>query len=254
MKSKRHYSKIELIIRSFIFSTCSIVSMFLYSFLCLFSLIFPVSVRYYFIRFYLRFYIGLLKHVCHIDYQVTGLENIPKDRSVVVFSKHSSAWETFYLPIIFHDPAVIAKRELVWLPFFGWGLASSDPILINRSDKTSAMQQIINKGQKCLDKGRDIIIFPEGTRIPFGKVGKYHLGGARLACATHAPVLPIAHNAGYFWPKKGFIKKPGTLSVAIGPLMETEGQKPEDVMSAAKDWIETTISGFGGLVDEPASE
>lgn len=172
----------------------------------------------------------------------------------VVFSKHQSAWETFFLPLIFHDPAVIAKRELLWIPFYGWGLAAADPILINRKDKTSAMQQIINKGKRALAAGRWILVFPEGTRVPVGEVGKYHLGGARLAVATDVLIIPVAHNAGYFWPRRKFIKQPGTIQVVIGPVIETSGQTPEAVMDLAKNWIETTVTRIGGLVDKPAGQ
>lgn len=226
--------------------------MFLYSFICLTHYLMPLRYRHQSIRLYLRFYMWMLATICHINYEVEGLENIPKDRVGVVLCKHSSAWETFYLPLAFHDPAVIAKRELSWIPFFGWGLASSDPILINRSDKMSAMQQIINKGKKALDQGRWILVFPEGTRVPVGTTAKYHSGGARLAVANHVPVIPVAHNAGYFWPKRGFIKRPGTVKVVIGPLMETRDRTPDEVMQSAKTWIESTVLRISSLVDESA--
>lgn len=252
--ASQKYSKLNLFIRSLIFSTCSIISMLLFSFVCVASYLVPLRWRHRSIRTYLRFYLWMLASICHIKYEVKGLENVPKDRVGVVLCKHSSAWETFYLPLAFHDPAVIAKRELSWIPFFGWGLASSDPILINRSDKVSAMQQIINKGKRALDNHRWILVFPEGTRVPVGEVGRYHLGGARLAVANHVPVIPVAHNAGYFWRKRGFIKQPGTVQVVIGPLMETEGRTPEAVMESAKTWIESTVASIGGLVDESASQ
>ena len=248
----KNYSRVNLIIRSLIFSTCSIISMLIFSFVCLASLLVPLSYRHRSIRCYLRFYMWLLATVCHIRYEVEGLEHVPSDRVGVVLCKHSSAWETFFMPLVFHDPAVIAKRELSWIPFFGWGLLSSEPILINRSDKTSAMQQIINKGKRALDKGRWILVFPEGTRVPFGQTGKYHLGGARLAVANHVPVIPVAHNAGYFWPKRGFIKRPGTVKVVIGPLMETSGRTPDEVMQSAKVWIDSTVSRISSFVNEPA--
>lgn len=241
-----------LFLRSLLFFILSIISIFIYSFVCLFSLLLPLRVRHALVRGFLKYYVNMLAVVCGIRYQVEGLENIPQKRFGVILSKHQSAWETFFLPIIFHDPAVIAKRELLWVPFYGWGVAAVDPILINRKDKTTAMQQIIRKGKKCLEDGRWILVFPEGTRVPVGKVGKYHLGGARLAVATEAPVIPVAHNAGSFWPRRGFIKQPGTIRVVIGPVIETKGRTPEAVMESAKSWIESVMLGIGGFVDKSA--
>jgi 1-acyl-sn-glycerol-3-phosphate acyltransferase len=183
----------------------------------------------------------MLKKICHIDYRIEGIENIPKDQHGILMCKHSSAWETFFLPLYFHTPAAIAKRELAWVPFFGWGLIVMDPIFINRKNKRSAMQQIIEKGRRCLQAGRWIMVFPEGTRVPYGTVGHYRLGGARLAAETGYPILPIAHNAGRFWPRRSFIKRPGTITVVIGPLIESKGRSPEDLLAETKDWIETTM-------------
>lgn len=244
--------QINLLIRSLVFSMVSITLIVICSTACLLALLLPLRYRHRIVRFFLYLYLGSLKLICGLSYRVEGLENIPNQRVGVIFSKHQSAWETFFLPTIFHDPAVIAKRELLWVPFYGWGLAAADPILINRKDKSTAMQQIITKGKKCLQDGRWILVFPEGTRIAVGHVGKYHLGGARLAAAAEAPVIPVAHNAGYFWPKRGFIKRPGTVTVVIGPVIETTGRAPDEIMELAKSWIETTVLRIGGLVDKPA--
>lgn len=243
MPSKK-YSTIELFIRSLIFSIYSLTSMCLYSFLVVFAFFLPLSGRHRLIRIYLNAYVKMLEKICHISYQVEGLENIPANRVGVVLSKHQSAWETFFLPLVFHEPAIILKRELMWLPFFGWGLAASDPIAINRSDKSTAMQQILTKGKKCLDSGRWVLVFPEGTRVPYGQVGHYRLGGPRLAAATGYPVIPVAHNAGKFWPRRKFIKRPGVIKVVIGPAIETKGLEPEEVLKKTKGWIEETMEGL----------
>lgn len=235
------YSQINLFIRSLIFSIYSLTSMVLYSFLCVAAIVLPLRYRHALIRSYLRAYMWVLKVVCHIDYHVEGLNNIPRHRVGIVLSKHQSAWETMFLPLIFHDPAVIAKRELLWIPFFGWGLAVADPISINRNNKASAMQQIITKGKKCLENGRWILMFPEGTRVPTGQVGHYKMGGARLAVETGYPVIPVALNAGRFWPRRKFIKQPGTVQVVIGPLIESKDRKAEEVLRLAKTWIEDTM-------------
>jgi len=238
---KKSYSKANLFIRSLIFSIIAVPTMSLYSFVCLLSLPFPVHYRQSVIRFYLRFYFQLLRVICHIDYKVEGLEHIPKDHTGIIMSKHQSTWETFFIPLLFHNVAPIAKRELLWVPFFGWGLAMASPIAINRSKKTSAMQQIIQKGKKCLEAGRWVMFFPEGTRVPPGVVGHYKLGGARLAAATGYPVIPIAHNAGRFWPRRKFIKRPGTVHIVIGPLIESKGREPGEILALTKKWIESTM-------------
>jgi 1-acyl-sn-glycerol-3-phosphate acyltransferase len=252
--TKKSYSTINLFLRSLIFSIYSSVSMMIYSFFCVAALVFPLRFRHALIRGYLRAYMWVLKKVCHIDYHIEGLKNIPRGHTGIVLSKHQSTWETFFLPLIFHDPAVIIKRELLWIPFFGWGLASVDPISIDRNNKVSAMQQIITKGKKCLDSGRWVLVFPEGTRMPSGQAGHYKLGGARLAVATEYPVIPVALNAGRFWPRRKFIKQPGTIQVVIGPLIETKGRTAEEVLRLAKTWIEDTMSRIdapvGGLVDK----
>jgi len=230
-----------LFIRSLIFLIFSTLAISLYSVFMLFSFLLPLHYRHAQIRVFLRFYFFVMKLVCRIDYHVEGLEHLSAIKAGVVLSKHQSTWETFFLPLIFHDPAVIAKRELLWIPFFGWGLASSDPIIINRSARGSAMQQIIIKGKKCLEAGRWVLVFPEGTRVPSGQVGHYKLGGARLAVETGFPIIPVAHNAGRFWPKRKFIKRPGTVQVVIGPMISSENKKPEEVLELAKNWIETTM-------------
>lgn len=249
--AKTSYSTVSLFIRSFVFLIYAIVTMIPYSFLLLLSAPFPLRFRHLLIRSFLRAFLFMLKTICHLDYQIEGLENIPKNRTGIILCKHQSTWETFFLPTLFHNPAIILKQELFWLPFFGWGLALSDPIAINRGKKGSAMQQIIEKGKKRLDDGRWVLVFPEGTRVPYGVVGHYKLGGARLAAATGYPVLPIAHNAGRYWPRRKFIKQPGTIRIVIGPLIESKGREPEEILALAKNWIESTVTRIDGLVDKP---
>jgi 1-acyl-sn-glycerol-3-phosphate acyltransferase len=244
-------SRVNLFIRSLVFFIYSTIAITIYSIIVVCSFPFPLRYRYALIRYFCYVYINVLRVICGINYVVEGLENIPKDRCGIVLCKHQSAWETFFMPIIFNEPAVIIKRELLWVPFFGWGLAAAEPIAINRSEKSGAMQQVITKGRKCLEEGRWVLVFPEGTRVPAGKVGHYKLGGARLAAATGYPVIPVAHNAGRVWPRRGFIKKPGTVTVVVGPMMETEGRTPEDILDSAKRWIESTVLRIDGLVKKP---
>lgn len=237
----QQYSKINLLLRAILFNIISCVMIVLYSLVCVVMVILPIEYRHKLIRNFLSTYLYLLKKICYVNYHIEGRENIPKNRVGVVLSKHQSTWETFYLPLLFHTPAVILKRELLWIPFFGWGLAASDPISINRKNKTSAMSQIIAKGKKCLAAGRWILVYPEGTRVPAGRVGQYKLGGPRLAVAAECPVIPIAHNAGRFWPRRQLIKRPGTIRLVVGPVIETTNRTPEEVLELTKQWIEETV-------------
>ncbi len=234
-------NRVDLFVRSSIFSLFMLMATIVHSFICLAAFPFPFRYRYKLVTAYTSAILWLLKVICHVDYQIEGLGNIPKNRSGVVLSKHQSTWETFFLQGLFHQAAIILKRELLWIPFFGWGLATIDPIAINRNDANGAMKQIITKGRKCLEAGRWILVFPEGTRISPGKVGKYRIGGARLATETGYPIIPVAHNAGCFWPKRSFIKTPGTIRVVIGSVIETQGRSAEEVLAQAKHWIEDTM-------------
>lgn len=231
----------QKLIRSVLFSSIMIIFTIFYSFICVLARPLPLRYRNHLIAFWTRSIIWLLKVICQVNYTIEGAENIPPNVNGVILSKHQSTWETFFLQSYFHQPAIILKRELLWVPFFGWGLAIIDPIAINRQEKTSAMEQILVQGKKCLDAGRWVLVFPEGTRIPFGEVGKYRVGGVRLATTTGYPVIPVAHNAGRFWAKRKFIKEPGTIQVVIGPLIETKNKTAEEVLMQAKTWIEETM-------------
>ena len=178
-----------------------------------------------------------LRVCCRIEYRVTGLENLP-DEPAVVISNHQSAWETIVFQRIFPAQSYLLKKELLWIPFFGWGLAANEPIAIDRGKKTQALQQLIAQGKERLKCGRWIIIFPEGTRRPVGQAGTFQVGGAFIASKTGAPVVPVAHNAGVFWSKNNtFNKKPGTVDVVIGPRIETSGRKARDINLQAEEWI-----------------
>ncbi len=242
MKKKSLPGKFSMLIRSIIFAIVMPVFTIFYSLICLAS--YPLPMRYgcRVVMGWSRSIVWFLKVICHIDYHVTGLENIPHDRNGIVMSKHQSAWETFYLPPQFNQTAIILKRELYWVPFFGWGMLACRPIAINRSNTSSAMAQIISKGTKYLAAGRWILVFPEGTRISPGHAGKYRLGGARLAAETGYPVLPVAHNAGCYWSKRKFIKTPGTIKLVYGPLIESKGRSAEEIIELTKTWIENTMA------------
>jgi len=189
--------------------------------------------------------------ICGIRFRMIGAENIPSTPHIVL-SKHSSTWETLALTQFFPPLAYVAKKELLSIPFFGWGFALASPITIDRSAGTDAMQQIASQGRERFSQGFWIVFYPEGTRIRAGQRGKYKTGGARLAIELDAPVLPIAHNAGYLWPKGLFGKRSGTLTVSIGKPIAASGKDPQTLMAEVEDWIEAEVARLGRPEGVPA--
>ncbi len=194
-----------------------------------------------FIGVWANFISWWLKVCCRIDFQVEGQQHLP-DQPCVVLANHQSAWETINFQNIFPAQSYLLKKELLWIPFFGWGLAANEPIAINRAHKTKALQQLITQGKERLKAGRWIIVFPEGTRMPAGQPGKFQAGGAYIASKAGVPVLPVAHNAGAFWSKRhSFNKKPGTVRVIIGPPIDSTGRKPREINAEAEAWVMDTL-------------
>ncbi len=201
----------------------------------------PRKWLYWWAQYWLRINIWGLEHICGIRWQVIGQANLP-DEPVILLSKHQSTWETFFFPVWMpRELCYVFKRELLYIPFFGWGIGLLDMIHINRAKRADAFEQVVTQGTRKLSEDRCIIMFPEGTRIPVGKKGQYKAGGARLAVRTGAKVVPIAHNAGEVWPKKAFVKKPGLVTVSIGPAISAQGKAPETVLQEVEAWIETEM-------------
>ncbi len=178
---------------------------------------------------------------CGLRWQVQGWENLP-DGPAIILSKHQSAWETLFLPS--HLPRQVCfvyKKELHLVPFFGWGLALLRMIPINRAKGREAFEQVVQIGQIRLDEGRWPILFPEGTRIAPGKMGRFKFGGALLAIRTGTPIVPIAHNAGEYWPRNSFFKKSGLITVSIGAPISPEGLTPEALNQKVHDWISSEM-------------
>ena len=186
----------------------------------------------------------LLRVICGIRMEVRGAENIPKEPCIVL-CKHQSAWETFALQTVFPPQVWVLKRELLWLPFFGWGLALTSPIAIDRSKGKQAMRQLLEQGRDRLARGFCVVIFPEGTRMPYGVHGKYKVGGAVLAENTGAPVVPVAHNAGKFWGRNAFWKHPGTIVMSIGKPIDPKGLKADEINRRVEHWIEGEMIRLG---------
>ncbi len=178
-----------------------------------------------------------LKYICGVTWKVEGLENIP-DKPCVVLSKHQSTWDAYFLPMLFNPGVYVAKRSLIWIPIFGWALYILKFILIDRKSGRSAIQQMCEQAADRLSKGRWVLVFPEGTRRPVGAEPAYRIGGAKIAESVPADVLPVAANAGEFWPRMGFIKWPGEITVCIGPVIKTEGKPAAQIMRETEDWIE----------------
>jgi len=189
--------------------------------------------------------------ICGIRHRVVGAENIPSTPHIVM-SKHSSTWETLALTLFFPPLAYVAKKELLSIPFFGWGFALASPITIDRKLGTDSMQQIAVQGRERFRQGFWIVFYPEGTRIRVGQRGKYKTGGARLAIELGVPVLPVAHNAGYLWPKGLFGKRAGTLTVSIGKPIASSGKDAQKLMAEVEDWIEAEVARLGRPEGVPA--
>jgi 1-acyl-sn-glycerol-3-phosphate acyltransferase len=181
--------------------------------------------------------VWLARVLCGIRWRVEGLEHLPQHPAVIL-AKHQSAWETMAFQIIFPPQVYLLKRELLWLPFFGWGLALTSPIAIDRSRGTAALRRLVRLGKERLERGFWVVVFPEGTRIPPGERRKYQPGGAMLAEHSGAPVVPVAHNAGLVWPRNAFLKRPGMITVRIGPTIDSAGRDAKTINSLAEKWIE----------------
>jgi len=177
------------------------------------------------------------KVICGLGFEVIGRENIPQGNGIIL-CKHQSAWETFTLQLVFPPQTWVLKKILLWIPFFGWGLALAGSIAIDRAKGTQALKQVIEKGTDRLKKGLWVVIFPEGTRILPGQSGKYNPGGAMLAVRSGYPVVPVAHNAGSYWPRSGWPIRPGVITMVVGPVIDPEGLKPGEINQRVAAWIE----------------
>ncbi|NNG13131.1 MAG: 1-acyl-sn-glycerol-3-phosphate acyltransferase [Halobacteria archaeon] len=213
-------------------------------------LMFPLSLasRQAFVKVYVRFILRWLRITCKLNHEIQGLENIPPD-TCIVFSKHQSTWETFAIQIIFPAQIWVAKRELLWIPFFGWGLALMKPIALNRGSGRAAVEQLARQGTERLAEGLWVILFPEGTRVAPGRQGRYKIGGAVLAERSGYPIIPVAHNAGEYWPRRSFIKYPGTIQVRIGPPISPLGKTAQEILKESSDWIESKMAEITSAQD-----
>ena len=222
-----------------------LLSAAVYAPLMLLTVVLPFAIRYRLISAWAQFQLIVLKHLCRLDYRVEGREHLPGGAAIIL-SKHQSAWETIAFQEIFPPQTWVLKRELLWIPLFGWALALLRPIAIDRGAGRVAIEQVIEQGRERLQSGIWVVVFPEGTRMAPGTRRRYGIGGAALAAASGYPVVPVAHNAGSFWPRRGFLKRPGTIRLVIGPVIDSHGKTAEEIRRQAEDWIENTMAGLEG--------
>jgi 1-acyl-sn-glycerol-3-phosphate acyltransferase len=229
-----------LVIRSGLFFAGQIVVTILIAPFVILAFALPYRARYRIVYQWSRFNTWWLGVTCNLSHEVQGEENIPP-RPAIVLCKHQSAWETINLQHYFSPQVWVLKRELLRLPVFGWALAMLRPIAIDRGAGRDAMAQVLEQGAARLESGCWVVVFPEGTRVPAGSKRRYKAGGATLAEKTGVPVVPVAHDAGLYWPRKSFIKYPGVVRLVIGPPIETRGKSASAINREAENWIEGTV-------------
>lgn len=232
-------------LRSLLFTTLLFIDTFVFALLVLMAVPFGLQARHRAARAWARFNLWMLKALCDLDYVVEGREHIPIDGAHISYWKHSSAWETLAQMLIFPPQCWVLKREILWIPLIGWGVAAMRPIAINRGAGHRAVNQVVEQGSRRLQEGLWILLFPEGTRTRSGENRKYGLSGALLASRSGAKLVPVAHDAGTYWGRRGLLKRPGTIRVVIGPAIDTLGREPRVLNEEAKAWIDNTVARLG---------
>lgn len=229
-----------IFLRSFLFAVVLVVTTPPYALFGFLTFPFNPRTRYRIITSWTRLVLWFVWHLLGIRYKVIGRENIPA-KPAVVLCKHQSAWETLALQALFPQISFVLKRELLKVPFFGWGLAQLPMIAIDRAAGKDALSQVLEQGSKRLDEGFWVVVFPEGTRVPVGSKRRFKPGGAWLAHHAGVPAVPVAHNAGEFWRRNAFVKRPGEITVSIGPPIDTAGLEPAEVNARVEQWIDAEM-------------
>lgn len=227
-------------LRSSLFMLAALLWTALFGTVLLVAGVLPLPTRFRIVFHYRRGFMWLTRHLLGISHEVRGREHLPAAPSVIL-AKHQSAWETVALQDLVPEDTYcvfVLKKELLRLPFFGWGLAALQMISIDRAAGREALNQIVEQGADRLRRGFWIIVFPEGTRVAPGATRSYKPGGAYLAAHAGARVVPVAHNAGEVWPRNAFIKRPGHVVVSIGPVIDTAGLSQDEINARAESWIE----------------
>jgi 1-acyl-sn-glycerol-3-phosphate acyltransferase len=201
----------------------------------------PFRKRFVLARVWAIVLLRVLKWTCRLDYRIEGAENLPSGNHIALW-KHSSSWETIAMAMVFPRQVWVLKRELLWIPAVGWGIRQLHAIAIDRKSGHSAVRQVVDQGKQRLEEGDWIIIFPEGTRTPVGQTRKYGVSGALLAAETGCLIVPVAHDAGSYWPRRGLLKKPGVIRVVIGPPIAARDRDPREINREAQTWIDATVN------------
>lgn len=228
-------------LRSFLFQIYFYVSVCIFALGCALAFPFGYQFRFRIASAWGQSMLFVGKHLCGLDYVIEGRENIPDEPSVIMI-KHTTVFETYAQLAIFPPQAWVLKRELLWIPLFGWGLAAMNPIAINRGAGHTAVTQVIEQGKARLKDGIWVTIFPEGTRMPLGETKRYGISGAALACGAQVPVVPVAHNAGDLWPRRGLKKEPGLIRVCIGPPILPGDTPPKQLNLQVQEWVEAKMA------------
>ena len=202
------------------------------------------KLRYAIAQKWLSLSVESARVIMGVRYQIQGADNLPQGETspAILLVKHQSTYETFLMPAIMPHPlAYVFKKELLYVPFFGWAIGSLDMVHIDRSQRAKAFAKVVEQGQRLLSQGVWVIMFPEGTRIPRGQAGTYKSGGTRLAVATGAPVIPVAVTSAKCWPRKAFIKRAGVVDVSIGQPIPSVGRDADELMREVQTWIEAEM-------------
>lgn len=209
--------------------------------LCLVIRPLPYPQRFRIVSRWSAFGLWWLGITCGVRHEVRGTENIPPGPAVIL-CKHQSAWETLALQLVFPAQIWVLKRELLRIPIYGWGLALMEPIAIDRAAGRRALRTMVTEGKERLGRGLWVVVFPEGTRVAPGQRRKYQPGGGLLAAESGCQVVPVAHNSGWFWPRNSFRKYPGTITMVIGPPIDSQGRSADEITRLAEEWIESTCA------------
>ena len=186
----------------------------------------------------------MTKVFCGLTFEVEGMEHFDPKQPAIILSNHQSAWETLALRYILPPHSVVIKRELLYFPIWGWSLLTLKSIVINRKNQRASLRNLLEQGSRYLNEGLCVLVFPEGTRAPAREVLKFNVGGAMLAHKSGFPVIPVAHNAGDFWPRYSFFKYPGVIKLKIGPVIESKGRKVAEINADAEQWITKTLKNM----------
>jgi 1-acyl-sn-glycerol-3-phosphate acyltransferase len=241
---KRGANNLLVFFSSLLYTALFFFSVVLYgSFLLLPRLIVNEKLKWQTVNAFARANFYMCKAICRLDYEVVGLKNIPK-KPCIVFLKHSSVYEMFFALFFFQPSSYVAKYELLFVPILRGAIKALKCIPVKRGHGRQEVNKVVSRGAKYINEGRWIVVCPEGTRVLYGKTRRYGVSGALLAKGTNMPVLPVAHNAGYYWGRRSLIKRPGMITFSIGRQIETEGKSIEEINSQAQSWIENEIKSF----------